>query len=97
MMWNPERDVGVDISINTHFFVTSFTTPTSIWIVFNFYDPNTQNGRLSTWDEATNVADSMREGNILCMGEFNTPLYPSEKMGGLEDFSDSMKDLEDFL
>ncbi len=43
------------------------------------------------------MTDSMREGNILCMGDFQTLLYPLEKLGGLEDFSGSIRDLEDFL
>lgn len=27
------------------------------------------------------------------MGDFNSPLYPLEKVGGMVDFNDSMKDL----
>ena len=31
------------------------------------------------------------------MGDFNSPLYPSKKVGGAIDFTDSMKDLADFI
>ena len=31
------------------------------------------------------------------MGAFNLPLYPSEKVGGMIDFNDSMKDLANFI
>lgn len=30
-------------------------------------------------------------------GDFNTPLYPSEKCGGLVDFTDSMGDLSNLI
>ena len=39
MMQNPDRVVGMVIYVNTHFVVTSFTTPTGSQTVFNFYSP----------------------------------------------------------
>ena len=32
-----------------------------------------------------------------CMGYFNSPLYPSNKSKGIVDFTDSMKDLDEFI
>jgi hypothetical protein len=31
------------------------------------------------------------------MRDFSSPLYPLEKIGGMIDFKDSMKDLADFI
>ena len=31
------------------------------------------------------------------MGDFNSPLYPLEKIGGMIDFNDSMKNLANFI
>ena len=39
----------------------------------------------------------MRHENILCVGEFNTTMYPSEKLDRLEDFSESMHEFMLFL
>ena len=39
----------------------------------------------------------MKEKNVMCMGDFNTPLFPSEKLGGITNFSESMNDLLDFI
>ena len=43
------------------------------------------------------MAKTMRQERIVCMGDFHTPQYLLEKFGGLEDFSNSMQDLEGFL
>ena len=44
-MWNPDRTMGMDISISTHFVAKKFTTQAGSSIVFNLYAPNTQNGK----------------------------------------------------
>ena len=97
MIQNPYKAAGVVISVNTHFLVTSFTTQTGSYNLFSSYPSDTRNGRVFVWDKATNVADSMRQENILCMGDFHTSLYPSEKIMELEEFLDNMQNLEDFL
>lgn len=33
----------------------------------------------------------------MLVGDFNSPLYPSEKYGGLGDFSDSMGNVASFI
>ena len=79
-MWNPDKAVGADIFVSTHFIATNFTTQIDSWTVFYCYAPNTHNGRLVVQNEATTMADSMPQGNIVCMGDFNTLVYPSKKM-----------------
>ena len=39
----------------------------------------------------------MKDKNLMCMGDFNTPLFPLEKIGGIIDLLESMKDLLDFI
>ena len=38
-----------------------------------------------------------KDSHLMCVGYFNTHLYPLEKKGGLGDISKSMQDLEGFL
>lgn len=71
-------------SINPHFLVMIFTSQAVSWNIFNFYASNARNSRLAVWDEETKVAETMRQEIIFCMGYFNTPLYPSKKLGGLD-------------
>ena len=33
----------------------------------------------------------------MCMGDFNSPLYPLEKLGGIDDLFKNMQDLLDFI
>ena len=96
-LWNPNHVIGKEICLNPHFIVVGFVSKIHRWNMFNFYAPNTHNGRLIVWEEVTNITNSMRNGNMLYMTNFNTLLYPSKKMGNLEDFSRSMYDLADFL
>lgn len=42
------------------------------------------------------MADN-KEATFMLTGDFNTPLYPSEKLGGLTNYNDSMLDFADFI
>ena len=65
--------------------------------MFNFYAPTTCGEKLDVWEEASKVDTNLKFRSIMCMRDFNTPLYPSKNLGVLEDFSKGMYDLEGFL
>jgi hypothetical protein len=46
VMWNPNRAMGLDIFVSTHFVATNYTIQIGNWTLFNFYAPNTRNGRI---------------------------------------------------
>ena len=39
----------------------------------------------------------MKDKQLMCMGDFNTTLYHSEKLGGNKDCPESLQDLNDFM
>ena len=47
-------------------------------------------GGFSSGRRKKKFIDRMRHEKNLCMGDFNTTMYPSEKLDRLEDFSESM-------
>ena len=61
------------------------------WNIVNVYALNTRNGRHILWEDLSVFLSQNK--NTFCMGDFNSPLYPSEKIRGMIDFNDSMMDL----
>ena len=39
----------------------------------------------------------MKDKQLMCMGDFNTPLYHLEKLGGNRDCPESLQDRNDFM
>lgn len=66
-----------------------------IWNVINVIAPHLRQGRCQLWEELTNFL--LHSRNSFCMGNFSSPLYPSEKFRGVMHFIDSMNDLENFI
>ena len=54
-------------------------------------------GGFSSRRRKKKIVDRMRHENILCMGDFTTAMYPSEKLDRLEDFTESMHEFMFFL
>ena len=66
-----------------------------IWNIANVYAPNARNGRYSLREELSVFLSQNK--NTFCVGDFNLPLYPLEKIGGMIDLNDSMIDFSDFI
>lgn len=65
--------------------------------MFNIYAPNSRLGRQLKWEEISNLIVANQKSHFMLTGDFNSPLYPSEKCVGLDDFCDSMGDLASFI
>ena len=93
--WNPSVGKGILIHCSRYYLITEHKKGDKIWNIVNVYAPNTRNDRHSLWEELSIFLSQNK--NTFCMGDFNSPLYPSKKIGGMIDFNDSMKDLADFI
>ena len=40
---------------------------------------------------------NMKDEQLMCMGDFNTPLYHLEKLGGNKECPESLQDLNEFM
>ena len=49
------------------------------------------------YDKLEKIMGMMKNNQIMCMGDFNTPLSHFEKMGGNRDSPQSMQDLHEFM
>lgn len=63
--------------------------------IINVYAPNMRNSRYSLWEEL--LVFISQNKNTFCMRDFNSPLYPLEKIRGMIDFTNSMKYLANFI
>ena len=63
-----------------------------MWNIVIVYAHSTRNDRHGLWEELSIFLSQNK--NTFCMGDFNSP---PEKIGGMIDFNDSMKDLADFI
>ena len=54
----------------------------SAWVLTNVYAPNSKWGRKALWEDITNQRKKIVEENWIIMGDFNTLLKESKKMGG---------------
>lgn len=94
-LWNLVAGNGSLICSSKFYLITKHRMGDKVWNFFNVYAPNTRNGRYNLWEELSIFLSQNR--NTFCMGDFNSLLYPSEKVGGMIDFNDSMKDLANFI
>ena len=93
--WNL-NDGNVSLTYSSKFYLISkHRIGDKKWNIVNVYAPNTRNGRHSLWEELSIFLSQNK--NAFCVGNFNSPLYPLEKIGGMIDFNDSMKHLVDFI
>ena len=49
------------------------------------------------YDKLIRITKKMNEEQWMCMGDFNTPLYHSEKRGGNRECQESLQDLSEFM
>ena len=95
-MWNPDKLNEVELHYYPHFLVVAFFNTIIFCILFNFYGPNTR-GKLQVWVYDSLFIKNCNGYKVIWMKEYNTPFYPLEKLGGLEDFSRIMHVLDEFL
>lgn len=92
---NPDAGNGSLIYSSKFYLIIEHKIGDKKWNIVNVYAPNSGNGRHSLWEELSIFLSQNK--NTFCMGDFNSPLYPLEKIGGMIDFNDSMKDLASFI
>ena len=67
------------------------------WGLINIYASNRKLGRKETYDKLARISETMKDKQLMCMGDFNSPLYHSEKLGGNRDCLESLQELNDFM
>ena len=96
-LWNPNSMMGVEVWKDRNFIITNFQTRIECWGLINIYASNRKVGRKETYDKLVRILETMKDKQLMCMGDFNTPLYHSEKLGGNRDYLESLQDLNDFM
>lgn len=67
------------------------------WVLSNVYAPNNKVCRRKFWIKLSSFRSCYPNIPWLVMGEFNTPLMESKKLGGSQIQNDSKQDLADFI
>lgn len=96
-LWDPIKMKGKIFASSQNFLAVSLHYGEQCWQMFNIYAPNSRLGRWLLWEEISNIIVTNQKNQFMLVGDFNSPVYPSEKCGGLEDFSDSMGNLASFI
>ncbi|XP_057823669.1 uncharacterized protein LOC131035913 [Cryptomeria japonica] len=96
-LWNPMKIKGKLFASSQYFLAVSLHYGDLCWQMFNIYAPNSRARRRNLWEEISKITMTNQKDKMMLAGDFNAPLYSSEKCGGLEDFSDSMSDLATFI
>ena len=89
--------MGVEVWKDRNFIITDFQTSIQHWGLINIYASNSKVGRKETYDKMVRILETMKDKQLMCMGDFNTPLYHSKKLGGNKDCPESLQDLNDFM
>ena len=89
-MWNLCSMTGFELWKDTHFLITEFKTSDQRWGLINIYASNNKIGRKETYGKMEKITNTMKDKQMMCMGDFNTPLYHSEKLGENRDFPESL-------
>ena len=80
-----------------NFIIIDFQYSIHCWGLINIYASNRKLGRKETYDKLARITETMKDKKLMCMGDFNTPLYHSEKSGDNREFPKSLQDLNDFM
>ena len=96
-MWNLKTMKGYEIRKEKNFVITHFQCNRHNWNMINIYAPNSRVGRKEMYDNLVKLTDTRLQDQWMCMGDFNTPLYHSEKRGGNRECQESLLDLDDFM
>ena len=90
-MWNPNSMKGTEVWKDKFIIITDFHSSIQCWGSINSYASNSRLGRKETYDKLARITKTMKDRKLMCMGDFNTPLYDSEKLGGNRDCSKSLQ------
>ena len=63
----------------------------------NIYALNSKNGRKLFWNRVCNLMANLKDPKCIIMGDFNTPLMVSEKLGGLPSNLERRKHLANMI
>lgn len=67
------------------------------WYLINVHAPNARFPRDHLWSSLCCLIGNQKNDLWMVAGDFNYPLYPSEKPSGCEDYSESITELADFI
>ena len=89
-MWNPSSMTRFELWRDKNVLITEFQTSRESWGLVNIYAPNNKVRRKETYEKLERIMETMKEKQMMCMGDFNTPLYHLEKSGGNRDCPESL-------
>ena len=97
--WNNKWIHGELISQNRNMMNIRFSNSKDgfAWVLTNVYAPNTKWGRKALWEDISNQRNLFVDENWVILGNFNTPLKETKKMGGSQTNLDNRLDLMDFI
>ena len=72
--WNPNSMMGAEVCKDRNFIITDFHSSIHGWGLINIYASNRKLGRKETYDELARITKTMKDKQLMCMGDFNTPL-----------------------
>lgn len=78
-------------------FSMRFDAPKVSWCLVNIYAPNTHHDRLVVWEDVRTKILVTHDDVWMVAGDFNTPIFPSRKLGGLVDYFDNGLNLANFM
>ena len=89
--------VGYEIWKEKNFIIIHFQSNGHCWKLINIYPPNSRFGRKEMYENLVRITETMLDEQWMCMGDFNTPLYHSEKRGGNRECQERLQDLSEFM
>ncbi|GLJ59512.1 hypothetical protein SUGI_1511890 [Cryptomeria japonica] len=98
-LWNPNFFEGslIHFEKNCLFIRMKDLRSPLQWYLVNVYAPNARFPRAQLWSTLFCLIGNQNNDSWMVGGDFNSPLYPSEKASGCEDYLDNMIDLVYFI
>lgn len=98
-LWDPYKLEGSQLCLSPFQVTILFSSKTSQdkFLLTNVYAPTSPRGRRDLWTSLDPIKQAVSGIPWILVGDFNTPLHPSDKKGGAEGFFESMRDLGSFI
>ena len=96
-MWDPNSMKGTKVWKEFFIIITNFQSSIQCWGLINIYASNSRLERKETYDKWVIIIETIKDEHLMCMGDFDSPLYHSEKLGGNRECLESLQHLNDFM
>ena len=98
MLWKDKLEAKIIVNEGNILLIHFHNSKDQVsWFLMNIYAPNSKNGRKVFWSRLCELFANLKDPKGIIMGDFNTPLRVTKKLGGHPPNLESTQDLANMI